>query len=173
MRTRAFTALAATGVLITLLIAAVPPVAPAQAQAASGHDRLERAIVREVNRARAHSGVRALRTSVGLRRVARRHSLDQLRDDRLSHQSSGGRSLQQRLGRYARGGRRAGEVVGFMPRGASDRARTIVGMWLRSPSHRDQVLSRSYRYLGVGRRTGTLGSAHGTVVTANLGSQVR
>lgn len=52
------------------------------------------------------------------------------------------------------------------PRGSALPARTIVDLWLRSPAHRAELLSRGYRRVGVGLATG----AAGTIVTADFAS---
>jgi uncharacterized protein YkwD len=143
---------------------AVAPAAPAAARA--GHDRLEAAIVREVNEARADHGLRALRPSPRLARVAGRHSGDQLRRGALSHTSLSGASpaLRVRTLTTARG---VGETVAFLPGGAV-RAARVVRLWLASPPHRAALLRPAYRRIGVGRVPGALSGRAGTVVTANL-----
>lgn len=166
MRSRPLTALAVTG-LLAVPIAAAPAVVPPSAEA-SRPDRLERAIAREVNNQRRASGVRALRSSTSLRRVARRHSSSQLRSGRISHDR-----FNRRMARFARGGGAAGETVGFLSSGIRDRARTIVRLWMQSPSHRRQLLDGRYRHVGVGRRTGRLAGSRGVVVTADFAARTR
>jgi uncharacterized protein YkwD len=49
-------------------------------------------------------------------------------------------------------------------------ATKIVSMWMHSPPHRAELLSGSYRRVGVGKRTGNLGGQRGTMVTADFAS---
>ncbi len=130
----------------------------------------EIAIVRAVNAQRVAHGVPALKAVRGLSRVAERHSRDQLRRDRLGHDSSDGTPFAGRIaqaGRY----RTAGEVIAFTSRGSSSRARSVVRLWMRSPGHRAQLLDPRFRVVGVGRVRGRLGSRGGAVVTADLAAR--
>lgn len=161
MRCRRSTAVA-YGLMALPATAALPAVLPKEAIAGSGHDRLERAIVREVNDVRANAGVRAVRASGALARAASRHSSTQLRRNSLSHSGLG-----QRVRRYTNA-RTVGETIAWTQGRA--RASRVVQMWMSSPSHRAQLLSSSYRRIGVGRRTGRLGGSRGTMITANLAS---
>ena len=130
----------------------------------------ERAIVRAVNSVRASHGLPRLRVARRLSRTAERHSVDQLRRDWMGHASSDGTSASRRI---ARSGsfRVSGEVIAFAPRGSASRARSVVRMWLRSPSHRDRLLDARYRVLGVGRVRGALGPLRGVLVTADLAAR--
>lgn len=125
----------------------------------------EAAIVRAVNVQRHAHGLPGLRATLGLSRVAERHSRDQMRRNRMGHDSSDGSSLAGRVARTGRVGP-AGEVLAFTPRGARSRARVVVRMWMRSPLHRRQLLTRRYRVIGVGRVPGMMGARRGAIVTA-------
>jgi uncharacterized protein YkwD len=57
-----------------------------------------------------------------------------------------------------------GETVAWMPRRARHVARRVVRAWLRSPAHRDALMSRAFRRIGVARHRGRTG----TFVTAEL-----
>jgi uncharacterized protein YkwD len=157
----------AAAALAAAPLAALPAGAPA---AVRGHDRLEVAVVREINAVRAREGLRPLRLSGRLARVAERHSSDQLRRDRLTHTSGDGTSAATRVRRATRA-RGVGETVAFLPSPAGARAAAIVGLWLDSPAHRAALLTRGYRRIGVGRREGALGATAGTIVTANLATR--
>ncbi len=154
--------LAAATVLAAPMVAV--PVAPASP--AQGHDRLEAAIVREINLTRAREGLRALRPSARLARVADHHSADQLQRGGISHTSLAGLSPALRVRRLTRA-RAVGETIAFLP-GSAARAAHVVRLWLASPPHRAALLTPRYRRVGVGRRGGALGRTTGTVVTANF-----
>jgi len=149
----------------TLLAAPMVAVPAAPATAARSHDRLEAAIVHEINVVRGQQGLRALRLSPRLARVADRHSGDQARAGRIAHTSTGGASAVRRL-RGATRARAVGETLAFLPGAAA--ARDVVRLWLASPGHRAALLSRSYRRVGVAQRAAWVGGSAGTVVTANF-----
>ena len=151
----------------------MPLATPADVQAhasANKANKAEVAIVRVLNRERRRRGIPGLRLSPRLAGVARNHTLDQLRTDRLNHTSSDGTPSDVRIRRAVRA-RANGETIAFSSRGAGSGARTIVRMWLRSPAHASVLLSRSFRRVGIGRAKGRLGSSPGVVVTANLTSR--
>ena len=108
--------------------------------------------------------------SVPLARVARDHTLDQLRSDRLDHTSSDGTPSDVRIDR-ARKSSASGEAIAFAGRGSGSSARAIVRLWMRSPSHAKILLSRRFSRIGIGRATGRLGRTPGVVVTATLTSR--
>jgi uncharacterized protein YkwD len=85
-----------------------------------------------------------------------------LRSDFFSHGA-----FTQRVRRYA-SFRRIGETIAMRTRCS---ARGFVRMWLSSAPHRAVLLSRSFRRVGVGRRTGRLGARRACMVTADFGSR--
>jgi uncharacterized protein YkwD len=160
------TALLGCGVVICCC--AVLAWQPARAAADRGNlDRAERKVIRLVNRIRARHGLRRLKTSRRLARAASAHSGDMLARDFLSHASSDGTGMAQRVRRYT-GARWVGEDIAVVSGRAT--ARRAVRMWMRSPSHRAVLLSPSGRRIGVGKRRGRLGSARRAVFTADLAS---
>jgi uncharacterized protein YkwD len=142
-----------------------PPPVPAAASRVS----VERAIARRVNAIRRSHGLRRISFSVRLRKVARRHSRDMLRLDSLTHYASDGTSLSARLSRAGRR-RHYAEVIAWTPRGGPVDARTVVRLWMRSPSHRAVLLNGSLRRIGVGRVSGSMGAQRGFAVTADFSS---
>ncbi len=154
---------AATALAAPMVAVPAPP-----ASAAKAHDRLEAAIVREINAVRSREGLRALCASRPLARVASRHSREQLRRGAISHTSLGGSSPALRV-RGATRAQAVGETIAFLP-GSAARAAQVVRLWLASPPHRAALLTPTYRRVGVGRGTGRLGASAGTVVTANFAS---
>src|SRR5688572_1767548 len=119
--------------LTTLLVLSFAASAPAAQAAGPRLDRGERAVVRAINRARA----------------AHVHSRSMLRSDFFAHGA-----FSQRVRRYV-SFRRIGETIAMRSRCS---ARGFVRMWLNSAPHRAVLLSRGYRRVGIGRRTGRLGA---------------
>ena len=161
------TTLLACGVVICCC--AVLAWQPARATAARGNlDRTERKVIRFVNRIRARHGLRRLRASRRLARAASVHSGDMLARDFLSHASSDGTGMAQRVRRYTRANW-IGENIAALSGRAT--ARRTVRMWMQSPPHRAVLMSASGRRIGVGKRRGRLGSARRAVFTADLASR--
>lgn len=147
-------------VLCTLVLPLLFFVSASPAAAAGGPrlDPGERALIRAINRQRSAHGLRAVRPHGGLTRAADAHSRDMLATNVFSHGA-----MAQRVRSYARL-RRVGENLAWSH---GFRARTVVGMWMNSAPHRAVMLRRSYRYIGVGRRSG-----HSIcMVTADFGSR--
>ena len=161
------TTLLACGVVICCC--AVLAWQPARATAARGNlDRTERKVIRIVNRIRARHGLRRLRASRRLARAASAHTGDMLARDFLSHASSDGTGMAQRVRRYTRA-HWIGENIAALSGRAT--ARRTVRMWMQSPPHRAVLMSASGRRIGVGKRRGRLGSARRAVFTADLASR--
>ena len=152
-----------TLVVVSLLIADV-------AQAKPRHDRLERSIVSAVNKQRAAHGLAKVRRSVSLARAADFHSWEMLDANYFAHSSRDGGSFDNRVRRFARH-RALGETLAWMSGCGRRSAGRVVSMWMNSPPHRAVVLSPQYRRVGVGKRTGRLGSARACVVTADFASR--
>lgn len=148
---------------------ALPAVRPSSADAASIRlDRAERKVIRLVNHIRARHGLRRLAVSRGLATAATVHSGDMLRRDFFGHASSDGTPMSTRVHRYTRA-RWLGENLAIVTRRGST-AQRVVLMWMRSPSHRQVLLSRRSRRIGVGKRTGRVGQMAGAVYTADFAS---
>jgi uncharacterized protein YkwD len=58
-----------------------------------------------------------------------------------------------------------------MPRRSSNSASRVVQMWMASPGHRAVILTRGFRRIGIGRRSGALGSTRAIVYTADFSSR--
>ena len=127
-------------ILVALLAFTVLSVDPADAAT-----RKERKIERRLhNRSRANHGRRGLKLVPRLNRIARKHSLRMARQDDLHHNS--------RLVRQVRNmrWRRLGENVGVAPGMGRGTLRAIHRAFLKSPSHRRNVMLRRFRRMGVG-----------------------
>jgi len=117
---------------------------PSEAAASPHIDALEAGIVNAMNHARSSSGLPVLHSSSRLARAADAHSASMLRRNAMSHGA-----FSSRLRRYVRA-RRVAENLAWMNRCDPN---TIVQMWLNSAPHRAIMLSRSYRRVGVGKRS--------------------
>jgi len=162
------TALLACAVVCCCAALAWQP-AKASAAGAGSLDRAERKVIRIVNRIRAHHGLRRLKASRRLARAATNHTGDMLARDFLSHASSDGTAMSDRVRRYTGAKAWVGESIAAISGRAT--ARKAVRMWMNSPPHRAVLLSPSGRRIGVGKRRGNLGSARRAVFTADLTSR--
>lgn len=156
-------------------VSAGMPAAVAPAGAIAGSPKLdptEKRVVRLINRNRMYWGLPKVRVSRPLQRSADYHSRDMLRGNFFAHSSSNGLSFHRRVRRFKRGANRVGENLAYVPRrrrGAH--ARQIVTMWINSPTHRAVLFNRSFRRIGIARRTGSLGRLRATVWTADFSSK--
>jgi uncharacterized protein YkwD len=157
----------ATFLVAGLSLGCVFQAAPAEAGSAK-QDRVERAVIKQVNQIRAQHGLRALRRSRGLARAADVKAKEVARTKVLSHASPDGTPMHTRVRRYVRA-RSVGETIGYVP-SRSRQAATIVQAWMASPSHRSALLSPGFRRVGVGRRKGTVGASRVSVIALDLAS---
>jgi uncharacterized protein YkwD len=145
-------------------VPAVPP-----AHVAAVQSQAERAIVREINRVRRAHGLRGVRISIGLARVAKAHSRKMLKANVLTHSSLDGSSFGTRLARAGKR-RRYGETLAWAPNGSGTGARVVVSLWMHSAPHRAVLMDGSLRRIGVGRVYGAMGRQAGAAVTADFSS---
>jgi uncharacterized protein YkwD len=108
----------------------------------------ELAIVRAMNSVRANNGVAPLRVGRALSRAARSHSVDMARRGYFDHGP-----FVQRLRSF---GVRAPYVGENLATGTAPlTAVAVVQMWLASPPHRQNLLDRGFRKIGVGTAGGS------------------
>jgi uncharacterized protein YkwD len=141
--------------LAALLVVCV--LAPSSASASARLDRTEAGIVREMNKVRASHNLPRLRTNSGLARAADAHSATMLRTNSLEHGA-----FDQRVRRYVRF-QRVGENLAWMSRCSPS---SVVNMWMNSAGHRQIMLSRGFRRVGVAKRA----SSQSCFVTADFAS---
>jgi uncharacterized protein YkwD len=156
MRSVALVLCTATSMLLVLLAV------PAAQGSGPRIDQGERAIIRAINHQRARYGLRGLSGSTRLARAADQHSWEMLARDSFSHGN-----FVQRVRHYA-SFHALGETIAMTSRCSAGR---IVSMWMHSPPHRTVLLSRTYRRVGIGRRTGRMGLMRACMVTADFGSR--
>ena len=145
---------------VAALLIAASPAAAEQAcpagnatPAVASKREIVRATLCELNRERAHSGLRALKINRKLSRAARVHVRDMTRRNYFSHDTLGGGSFVDRIRRqgYLRGARSwvVGENLAWGTRRYS-RPSVIMRMWMNSPGHRANILNASFKEIGIG-----------------------
>jgi uncharacterized protein YkwD len=141
---------------------------------------LESSLLARVNSVRRSRGLRALTVSRGLTAAAEYHSRQMVQHGFFEHESRGGGAFWKRVERfYTPRGFRSWEVGENLAYGSPDlSAAATVRMWMNSPGHRDNLLSRSWREIGLGAvhdtsSSGEFGGSPVTVITADFGSRTR
>ncbi|MBI4639947.1 MAG: PDZ domain-containing protein [Candidatus Tectomicrobia bacterium] len=111
---------------------------------------IEEEIFRAVNRAREEEGLPSLKENPHLQRVARRHSEDMATRHFFDHFNSEGWDVVDRLrAENIKGFTAAGENI-FSGKSVVDPAQVAVREWLKSPSHRRNLLNPRYIEGGTG-----------------------
>jgi uncharacterized protein YkwD len=141
---------------------------------------LESSLLARVNAVRQSRGLRGLKLSRGLTAAAAYHSQQMIQHGFFEHESRGGGAFWKRVERfYGSRGFRSWEVGENLAYGSPDlTANATVRMWMNSPGHRDNLLSRHWREIGLGARHvasagGEFGGSAVTVITADFGVRVR
>jgi uncharacterized protein YkwD len=137
---------------------------------------LERAVVRELNRAREAHGLQPLRSGGGLRAAAAQHSHSMLERGFFEHESADGTSFDERIRRYypERGWHTWSVGETLLASSVQISAQEVVATWVGSHPHRAVILSPVYRDAGVGvyyasAANGEFGGQPALVVTADFG----
>ena len=139
---------------------------------------LESSVVVRMNAVRRSHGLRPLRLNRRLRAAAVFHSNDMGRHGYFEHDSLSGAPFWRRIERFypSRGFR--SWTVGENLLWGSDTygAAFAVREWMNSPSHRQNMLSRSWREVGIGAISfagapGEYGGRAVTILTADFGSR--
>jgi uncharacterized protein YkwD len=143
------------GALIAAPTASAEQACPASdATPASATKRqILRATLCELNRERAHYGLRKLKLNKKLSRASRRHAHDMARRNYFSHDTLGGGTFVDRIRAegYLKGAQSwvVGENLGWGSHRYS-RPSAIMRMWMNSPGHRANILNGSFREIGIG-----------------------
>lgn len=153
--------------MLWLVFASVAPAAHAGGPAV---DRNEHRVVDAVNWIRGSYRLPGLKLNRSLSRAADYHSWEMLAANYFAHSSRNGASFSSRVKAFRRS-RRVGETLAMVPRCTRRGARRAVRMWMLSASHRDVLLSRRFRRIGVGMRSGRIGSGRACMVTADVASR--
>jgi uncharacterized protein YkwD len=169
--------LAALAVALASVLALAAPASPGQSSRLERRIVLEGTVVQELNRVRVAHGLTVLRVSPGLRAAARGHSRSMLEQGFFAHDSADGTAFSERIRRhYASTGWRmwtVGEAL-LASEGREVDAHAIVAAWLRSPPHREIILSPTWRDTGIGAlyaptAPNEYGGAATIAVTADFG----
>jgi uncharacterized protein YkwD len=164
----------------SLLALAAVGAAPAMAQACSGADstpaklggKAGRVTLCLLNRERAARGVRPLRANSKLARAARGHARDMVARRYFSHQSRSGASFSARIKRTgwtrSRRSYTMGENIGWGG-GSLSSPRAMVRGWMNSAGHRANILSRSFKQIGVGIANGAPTGGSGATYATDFG----
>jgi uncharacterized protein YkwD len=164
---------------LALVLAAAPAASAAHACSAANasvDSATKRALVRatlcQLNVERARRGLGPLRLNHRLSRAAVAHSRAMARRHFFSHDSLNGASFLDRIRRtgYLHGARRwyVGENIAYGS-GRLQTPRSIGRAWMNSPGHRANILSRSFRAIGIGIAVGTPYGRGGATYTTDFG----
>jgi uncharacterized protein YkwD len=122
-----------------------------------------------INKLRREHGLPPVRASAALASAAQKHSLSMAEHGYFSHASPGGSAFATRIGP---GFRALGEAMAWASPALS--AQHTLALWLRSPSHRETLLSPTWRQIGLGAvhaldAPGTFRGLDVTILTADFG----
>ena len=153
---------------------------PAAKRAATALSALEAQVLADVNATRRQRGLRPLRFSTALARAADTHSRDMARRGFFSHNSPDGSAFWRRVQRfYPSSGFRSWAVGENLVWASPDlSSSSALSMWMGSPPHRANLLSRQWREIGLSAvhviaAPGVFGGHPVTVVTADFGARTR
>lgn len=130
------------------------------------------------NQVRTEHGLRPFCVHPRLQEAARAHSQEMIDKDYAAHESFNGETVKQRLKRFGYGFSRYsyyayGENIawGSGSQGSPERA---FDFWMNSPDHRPNILSKTFRQIGVGARTGDFQTyGESTTYTVDFGVRRR
>jgi uncharacterized protein YkwD len=160
----------------TLAVGAAAPAGAQPIASSTSTQALEASVLADINGVRLAHGLRPLALSPGLSAAARQHSAEMAVHGYFEHSSADGTSFDRRIARYYPIGRfhywQVGEnlVYESPDLGASE----AVNMWMHSPPHRANLLSRAWRQIGlsavhVSSAPGEYEGMPVTIVTADFG----
>jgi uncharacterized protein YkwD len=142
-----------------------------------GLKALELDVVARINAQRTARGLRPLRVSRGLTAAASYHSREMGLRGFFEHESVNGAPFWKRIERFypmGRGSWAVGENIFYETPDSS--AASAVHEWMKSPGHRQNILSPEWREIGIGAAhfasaRGTYGGHSVTIVTADFGAR--
>jgi uncharacterized YkwD family protein/spore coat assembly protein SafA len=110
----------------------------------------EKEVIRLVNEIRGQNGLSALQTNWELSRIARYKSQDMANNRYFSHTSPTYGTPFQMIKAFGLSYRSAGENIAY----GQTTPQAVVNAWMNSSGHRANILSTSYKQIGVGYVTG-------------------
>lgn len=154
------------------------PSAVAAPQTARGtrQTALETQLAQQINTVRRSYGLKPLTVSVKLSSAAASHSREMGADGYFEHESFDSTPFWKRVARWypSRGWHTWSVGENLLYRSPDVTAESGVEMWMNSPPHRANLLSRSWREIGISAihfdaAPGEYGDAPVTIVTADFG----
>lgn len=137
---------------------------------------LNRQVLVAVNRFRAGKGLPALRHSAALDRSARQHSVEMGRDGYFAHSSADGTVFWRRIRHYYGAKNYSYWSVGenLVWESPSLTAAAALKLWIASPPHLANLLSKEWRQIGVSavsvdQAPGVFGGRHVVIITTDFG----
>jgi uncharacterized protein YkwD len=136
---------------------------------------LDAGVLVQLNATRTAHGLVPLKVNAALTAAAARHSAEMLADGYFAHTSDNGAQFFKRLMAYmgaASHGRSVGENL--LRSSTEVDASTALRMWMASPEHRKNILTPSWREIGIAAvhadsAPGTYGGRSATVITTDFG----
>lgn len=110
----------------------------------------EKEVIRLVNEIRGQNGLSALQTNWELSRIARYKSQDMANNRYFSHTSPTYGTPFQMIKAFGLSYRSAGENIAY----GQTTPQAVVNAWMNSSGHRANIISTSYKQIGVGYVTG-------------------
>ena len=161
---------------VLLLVPAVG--AAADAPRMTPADRLESAVLDELNLVRLEHGLRELSLSAQLTEAAETHSREMLAAGFFAHESRDGTSFARRIrGFYKPSAARRWKVgENLIWRARRLTARRAVAAWMASPGHRENLLAPEFREVGIAAlrargAPGVYGRRRVVVLTVDFGTR--
>jgi uncharacterized protein YkwD len=136
---------------------------------------LEVDVVARINAQRTTRGLRPLRVSRGLTAAATYHTHQMGRLGFFEHESANGAAFWRRIERFYPAGRGSWSVgENLFWESPDTSASSAVREWMQSPPHRENILEREWREIGISAEhfdsaPGTFGGRSVTIVTADFG----
>jgi uncharacterized protein YkwD len=127
---------------------------PVVANAATGDpvlDPEERGFCQQINTYRAQNGLPALKVSVALTKASDWMSNNMASNDNFDHTDTLNRNFSKRISAFGYKGSTRGENIAG---GTDGSAAAMFALWKGSAPHRKNMLSRSYKVIGIGRAYG-------------------
>ena len=152
--------------------------APTSVSAVNAFKKLERPLIRKLNRVRDAHGLEPLTKSVPLRRAAAAHASAMGRGGFFSHTSLDGTAMEQRVARFYRRTSSSSWTVGenLLWSSGPITAGHAVEMWMNSPAHRRNILDPRFREIGIaavgaGAAAGVFAGNDVTIVATDFGAR--
>lgn len=142
--------------LPVLFLLAALPASAATCRLPAGVDAAQAAVIDAVNNARGRQNLPPVTPDPRLQRAAEFQACDSAGAGRMSHQSTDGRSMADRVGDAGYDWAELAENVAFGQTGPAE----VVADWMDSPPHRRNILNRNVTEAGVGIAAQADGQIH-------------